>query len=397
MRILALSNLYPNPYQPNRATFNRHQFRLLGELHPLRVIAPIAWTDERRERKKQGNLLPRSRTVHLDGLQVEHPKYLYPPKVLRSRYGWFFWRSVRKTFARAMSEFKPDIVFTPWVYPDGWAAVKLAKAAGLPVVLQSHGSDVLLLDQYPARLDPTVAALIAANGIVAVSHDISTHLQRLGIPESKIRVIHDGVDTSQFYPGDQALARIKLGITNAGPHLLFVGNLVHVKGIDRLLDTIRTLHQEGMNCTLHIIGQGPLLESLKEAVDRVGLKESVLFHGAKPHHELPDWYRAADIFVLPSRSEGVPNVLLEASACGTPWVATAVGGIPEITHLGRNKLVPLNQPETLPYYIRTMLTESFDGLHYPTKRREGAVKELETFLSEVHLQFYSNVRGRSVA
>jgi glycosyltransferase involved in cell wall biosynthesis len=72
---------------------------------------------------------------------------------------------------------------------------------------------------------------------------------------------------------------------------------------------------------------------------------------------LPDWYRAADLFVLPSRSEGVPCVLLEAMACGTPFVATHVGGIPEVAHLGTGRLVPAEDPDALAQAIHVQLEQ----------------------------------------
>jgi len=85
------------------------------------------------------------------------------------------------------------------------------------------------------------------------------------------------------------------------------------------------------------------------------LNDHVKLLGAKAHNELPDWYRAADVFVLPSRSEGLPNVLLEASACGTPFVASNVGGIPEIAHLGASKLVQPNDAQSLASAISDFL------------------------------------------
>ncbi|MEO2089254.1 MAG: hypothetical protein ABGY75_07125 [Gemmataceae bacterium] len=133
MRVLAMTNLYPNPYQPHRATFNRHQFRLLNDRHPVQVIAPIAWTDELKARRAGQPPLPTDRRVTHDGLTVDHPRYLFPPKVGRRWYGHFFRAAVGPAFRRAVTEFRPDVVFTPWAYPDGWAAGWLARVAGLPV------------------------------------------------------------------------------------------------------------------------------------------------------------------------------------------------------------------------------------------------------------------------
>src|SRR6478735_8151555 len=98
MRILAITNLYPNPLQPHRGAFNRQQFRALAERHEVRVIAPIAWTDERSARRAGGAALPAERRVECDGLNVAHPRYLFTPKVLRGQYGNMFRWSIAGAF-----------------------------------------------------------------------------------------------------------------------------------------------------------------------------------------------------------------------------------------------------------------------------------------------------------
>jgi glycosyltransferase involved in cell wall biosynthesis len=95
---------------------------------------------------------------------------------------------------------------------------------------------------------------------------------------------------------------------------------------------------------------------LEQDVQARGLQGRVQLVGALPHHSLGDWFRAASIFVLPSYSEGVPCVLLEAAACGTPFVASRVGGIPEIAHLGVNLLVPPGDARALADALRHFLT-----------------------------------------
>src|SRR5690606_11959130 len=106
MRILALTNLYPNPLQPHRAAFNRHRFRFLSQLHDVRLIAPVSWRDEWSLRG-QGPGIPRDRRTTCDGIAVEHPHYWYTPGILRSQYGRFFEASVRATFDRAVAEMAP--------------------------------------------------------------------------------------------------------------------------------------------------------------------------------------------------------------------------------------------------------------------------------------------------
>jgi glycosyltransferase involved in cell wall biosynthesis len=382
MRVLALTNLYPNPWQPQRATFNRVQLRVLAENHcPVSVIAPIAWSDELRARRCGKPALPAGRRVELDGMTIDHPRMFYTPGVLRGWYGQFFLRSVRGTFRRVVKEFAPTIVFAPWVYPDGWAAVQLAREAGLPVVLKAHGSDVLLLNEHPARRNGTIAALRSADGVVAVSQNLADNIVSLGAKPEQVRVVYNGLDKLLFCPGSKTAARAQLGIEGPQPQLLFVGNLVPVKGIDRLLKACARLKSQGQGCTLHLVGDGPSRQPLEHLAQTLEIADQLLWHGSVPHADLPQWYRAADLLVLPSRSEGVPNVLLEASGCGTPWVASRVGGIPEVEHLGTNKLTDSESVEELVVAIQEMLNVEHDNDAEPGSVEDG-VLALYNFLEE---------------
>jgi glycosyltransferase involved in cell wall biosynthesis len=392
MRILAITNLYPNPWQPNRATFNRHQFRILNEKHSVRVIAPIAWTEERKARRQSGSLLGADRRVTLDGITVDHPRYWFPPKIGRRWYGHFFEHSVKRTFQAAVREFKPDLVFAPWAYPDWWAAVRLGHAAGVPVVLQCHGSDILLVDQFPSRRKRTVDAVTGADGVVAVSHNLAQRLERLGVKADRLRVIHDGVDLDVFSPGSKEESRRKIGWQGDRPIGIFVGNLVPVKAVDVLLRAWAELNSHGAAPDLVVLGEGPLRTELEARAKRLGLGQRVTFRGSVPHAELPLWYRSADVLVLPSLSEGVPNVLLEASACGTPWIATRVGGISEIAHLGTSTLVEPNSPRALAQAIRMRLASATEAEVIPQKARETAVAELIEFLDERLHSFHAPTR-----
>lgn len=339
MRILAVTNLYPNPFHPIRATFNREQFRALARDHAVQVISPILWTDELSARLRGHRPLPNGRRVEFDGLTVDHPRYWYPPKLLRTRYGHCFRAGIRRTFERAVDEFDPDVVLAAWAYPDGWAAASLARQAGLPVAVKVHGSDLLWgLRHYPARVRRTRDALRAADLVVAVSQDLANKVEEFGVRPDRIRVVYDGVDLDSFCPGPRAEARTRLGLPHDVPNLLFVGSLVPVKGLRTLIAACESMARAGRRFRCHLIGGGPLRESLARQAAAVGLSDSVVFHGPKAHASLPDWFRAADLFVLPSQSEGVPCVLLEAMACGTRFVASRVGGIPEVARFGSGEL-----------------------------------------------------------
>lgn len=392
MRILLMTNLYPNGSQPIRAMFNRNEAVGLSANHEVRVIAPIAWTDEaslrlKRRWKRRVDQGPTK-------IVVEHPRYLFTPKVLRSRYGDFYRWSVQRAFRKAVREFKPEIVYAPWAYPDGWAATRLAREAGLPSIIKVHGSDVLLLDQHPARRAVTIDGLGAADGIVAVSADLATRLIDMGIRRDRIRVVYDSVDRSVFSPGSRADARQRLGLAADRPIALFVGNLVPVKGIDVLIDAMSRLANAGQCLDAYLVGQGPLRRELQATVNRLGLGDRVRFVGPVAHENLADWYRAANVMVLPSHSEGVPNVLLESASCGTPFVASRVGGIPEIQHLITSRLTPAGDSAALADAIREVVELPADRIRTePNGILRGHVpkaQQLVTFFQEVQNRFRSS-------
>jgi glycosyltransferase involved in cell wall biosynthesis len=383
MRILTLTNLYPNPYQPSRATFNRQQLRVLAEGHDVQVIAPVAWTDELLARHAGEPPLPKGRRTSLDGLKVDHPRYYFTPKFGRRWYGRWFEMSAAATFDRVVEELRPDVVFAPWAYPDGWAAVRLGRRHGLPVVVKCHGSDILLLDQHPSRRTPTIEAVCRADGVVAVSRNLGDQLLHLGVQPEKVRTIVDGVDLQRFRPGDKSEARTRVGLGDGPPTVLFVGNLVPVKSVDTLIAACARLRQSGFAHRLAIVGDGPLRGELARQAEQMKVSDCVSFLGVRPHDELPDWFRAADLFVLPSRSEGIPSVLLEASGCETPWVATAVGGIPEIASFGRSALVKPDAPEELAEAIRAALLDPPSQPRSGPRSQTDSVAELADFLQSV--------------
>ena len=396
MRILAVTNLYPNPYQPHRATFNRQEFRALAKLHSLALISPIAWTDELACQGKRAASLPRDRRILLDGITVDYPRYLFTPKVLRAWYGHFYRFSVKSAFDRALAEFRPDLIYAHWAYPDGWAAVELGHAAGLPVVIKVHGSDILVLGSYRGRRHRTIEVLQRADGIVAVSQDLARRMVELGARAGNIHVVYAGIDREVFRPGPRAEARRRLGLPPDIPIVLFVGNLLPVKGLDVLVEASSHLKKDGVKFSCLLIGQGPMRDRLERQIAGLQLQEQIRMLGPKPNEELPEWYRAATLFVLPSRSEGLPTVLREAAACGTPFVASRVGGIPEIAHLVPSRLVQPEDARGLAHAIREMIERPINHQECVGPSRQfPSHDESAAELSEVLEAHLCNYRGRA--
>ena len=136
--------------------------------------------------------------------------------------------------------------------------------------------------------------------------------------------------------------------------MLSVGQLIPQKGFELVIRAIARLPE----ATLAIVGEGPEAAALKRLAERLGIGGRVRFLGAMPQERLAAVYNAADVLVLASAREGYPNVLLEALACGTPVVATAVGGVPEIVRDSvAGRLIEDRSPEALAGAIRDLLAD----------------------------------------
>jgi glycosyltransferase involved in cell wall biosynthesis len=347
MRLLLITNVFPNPTQPTRGTFNLEMTRALCQLgHQIDVVSPVSWVEEWQAWRK-GRKIGRKRHEVVHGMHVYYPRFYYTPKLLRSCYGWLLWHSIRDTVLPLARANQPDAIVSYWAHPDGYVGLRLAGLINRPCVVVIGGSDVLLLCRRSGRRRCVLNVLDAVDAVIVVSRDLKDKVGQLGVDPGKVHVGWRGVDAEKFCPGDRPEARRRLGLPQDRPLLLFVGNFVPVKNIETLLAAAAILRARATDFQLLLVGRGPLENTLRRKCHALGLEEHVRFVGPVPHDALPDWYRAVDLTVLPSWSEGVPNVLLESSAAGVPFVASRVGGIPEIAAEGIDCLVPAGDPPAL--------------------------------------------------
>ena len=346
-RLLFLSTVYPTPWEPHKGPANA---RLIGAMRRLgysvSVIAPVPWVKWR-----PGNRLPRERGA-------EYPVFWYPPGIWRHRYhDWMRW-SVGRAVERAITSGPPvSAILAFWTHPDGTTAIDVGKRHGIPVGIIAGGSDVMLLANDPARRPIIGATLRDAAHVFAIGSEIGRRVTELGVSPSQVSTYLRGVDLRHFSPGDRTEARRSLGLSTDAPLLLWVGNMVHVKAPERVIGVTRALEQSFPGIHLAMIGDGPMRQSLQRmALESGALGERILFPGSLGESELARWYRAANVFVLPSRSEGIPNVLVEAMASGLPFVASRVGGIPDLLPFGCSAAVPEGDLEAMTAAITTVLT-----------------------------------------
>ncbi|MBN9519680.1 glycosyltransferase [bacterium] len=348
MRVLFLSTIYPNPAEPDKGAFNRNLVHGLARGHEVVVLAPVPWTaDPPWRRTRTGGTIPACRQRDENGVVIHHPRFYYPPRALLSRRHLFYWWSVREQIGGLIRDFRPDVVLGYWVHPDGAVAVRAARLAGARAGVIVGGSDVLLLPHSARRRRHVMRVLDSADVVACVSEHLRRRVVGLGAPHHRAHVWRQGVDTTLFRPADRAEARHRLGVSETSPVLLWVGRMVPVKGLDVLLEACRRLRNRGVAFDLILAGDGPLRPSLEGTVRAGGMAGCVRFVGACAQDRLPDLYRAADVTVLPSHSEGLPNVLRESVCCGTPFVASDVGGVSEIAERPPDRLVPPGDPERL--------------------------------------------------
>ncbi|MCX8006021.1 MAG: glycosyltransferase [Burkholderiaceae bacterium] len=293
------------------------------------------------------------------GIPVYHPRYLSLPRVgaalrLRSLAGAY----ARVAAALRRDGWEGEVVDAHYLYPDAVAAAAVARRLSLPLVVTARGSDVNYFARLPGPRRHILAALAQARRVITVSQALRDALVALGARAEAIEVLRNGVDTALFRRGGGPEVRARLGL-GAQRLVVSVGNLVPEKGHLLALEAVARL--AGVH--LLLVGEGPLHRQLIARAAQLGVKSRVHFCGNVAQAELARIYSAADVLVLASAREGWPNVLLEALACGTPVVASDVGGVREIVTDGAvGHVVSERTAEAFAAAIARTLASGFDAV-----------------------------------
>lgn len=354
MKILFLSSVYPHSTAPVRGTFNRELCRSLSKLAEVQVVSPLPWT----ERVKHPFA---ERAVDDNGLKVTYPTYFYTPKVMRNHYGDFMWKSIRKQVQRTLDGFQPDWVLSYWAHPDGEAGLRAAQAAGAQAGVIVGGSDILMLTDDPQRRGKIVDVLNQSDAVLPVSQALHRRATVLGTLPTKVHTIYQGIDPQVFKSGFQSLARQALNLTTTDRVFLWVGRMVGLKRLDRLIDAFAKVHKIESSAQLALVGDGPMMGEVRSRIERLGLQDNVLLPGGVSNEALGNWYRAADATVLASESEGLPNVLRESLACGTPFISTDVGSVSEIANDAYSIVVPIGDVDAMADAMTRIIHPSFQS------------------------------------
>lgn len=353
MRLLIVTSQFPIAGEPNRGRPIHQTVRELSKLADVRVLSPVARYP--RWARPRSYLFRASNPAHtLPDCDVRYVEYPALPLLTRPFNGWL----CARTLHAPLREFAPDVVLSYWLYPDAFGAMHAARRAGLPLVVGARGSDLRVRDAVSRRL--TRPVLHAAGRILVVSEDLGRVAVRdYDADPARIRAIPNGCDATIFHPRDRNEARAALGIDADAELVVYVGRLVPEKGLRELLDAMATLAPQRPKLQLALVGEGPMRAELDA---KVAADPTLRVHlpGAQGPHEVARWMAASDLVTLPSYSEGHPNVLVEALACGRPVVATPVGGIPEVVDADCGLLVAARDPVALAAGLRDALERQWD-------------------------------------
>ena len=334
MNVLAISATFPSVADPSRGVFVKERLKALAQIPGvnLRVLSPTPWFPPLKQFGKWYRWSQYPKHEVFEGLSVDNPRYFLPPKVGGYFHPQLMGASVRHVVDKIHQEFAFDVLDAHYVYPAGVFAAMLGKRYHVPVVMTGRGEDMERFPDLPLVGKKIRWALRHSHQNIAVSSQIADAMKANGAAQERTHVIPNGIDTEKFYPLPQETCRQRLSLPVDRQIILSVGDRLELKGFHLLTEAMPQVLRRFPN-VLYVVVGGPgrfgcdYTREIQARINRWGLGDHVLLAGAKPHEELIDWYNAADLFAMMSSREGSPNTLLEALACGTPAIGTAVGGI----------------------------------------------------------------------
>ncbi|MEP3465784.1 MAG: glycosyltransferase, partial [Parasphingorhabdus sp.] len=217
-----------------------------------------------------------------------------------------------------------DLIDAEFFYPDGPAAMRVAKALNIPFTVKARGADIHHWGSDPKCRNQILATAENANALLAVSEALKNDMTDLGMDDVKVSVHYTGLDQEKFKPVDRPASKQKLNIT--GPLFISAGALIPRKNQALTIEAMTAFP----NATLLLAGQGEEEENYRALANSLGVADRIRFLGNVPHDELPQLVAAADISILVSKSEGLANAWVEALSCGTPIIISEAGGAHEL-------------------------------------------------------------------
>lgn len=374
MRILAISYLFPNQIYPNHGIFVHNRLKAIRKYCEVTVINPIPWfpLHSHLPRYRDFDKIPEKEII--DGIMVFHPRFFYIPRFFKILDSLTFFLSVMSVYRKIRQKYVYDLIDVHWTYPDIASGYFFSCLTGKKWLITIRGKEAFYKHDFGFRKKIIRHLLPKADAVIALSNELGDLSINMGVPYNRVSVIQNGIDILQFRYMPKDTCRKQLGLSSKQRIILSVGSLILRKGFDRIIKIFPDLLGCYPDTHLYIIGsigpEGNYHKALLEIINRRGLEKYVHFKGEVDHHQLMKWYNAADVFCLPSRGEGSPNVLNEALACGCPCVSTDVGAASDILHLEMMGVIVPNQAKALLPALRYSLSRTYDRQRISAYKRK---------------------------
>lgn len=368
MRVLWIASMFPHTLNWLAGPWNIRGTVALHEFtgHDVRAVCPLgmvpppsllkksvarpgllkAWYDERAA-------TPRSDVVQ--GIPVTYPRWAWGPKKLLWGYeGWLMYRQLRDHLAGVVREFRPEVIHTPWLSPEGVCASLMGQEHGIPVVAQGIGNDAnYYLHEFPHR-GYVIKELRKTSALLFNCRSTQHNAELAGLTHPNTHIIYHGVEVDLFKPD---AAR-----TEFGHRIVTVAQLIPRKNHQLLLHAFTKLPADlQRTASLLFVGGGPLKESLERQAAELGIADRVTVAGRLSHEDMIREMQRSDIYCLPTLSEGMPVATIEAMSVGLPVIASRVDGLPEtILEPTCGILVPPSDVDALAAALTDALARNWD-------------------------------------
>lgn len=341
-----------------------------------------------------------SKNLEIDGIRVYNLKRVNLPSFsfllkgipsfpfssfLHPFESYFYCSNYAQTTMQAAVEHRVDLLHAHFAYPEGFVASLARNFVRKPLVVTLHGSDILTEPsiEYGDRLrkdcdDKIRRVLETADKVLAASKAVCNEALKAGCNRNRLEYLPNGVDLNRFnLELDGGWVQGKLGVGKK-PIVLTVRALVPKNGVEYLIMSALEVCKRCPEIVFLIVGEGPLRLALEKLVNDMGLSKNVIFLSKASYDDLPYYYSACDVFVIPSIMEAFGLVTVEAMACGKPVIGTSVGGIPDTIEDGKNGfLVPPRDPQSLAEKIILLLENQDLSKEMGVAGREMAEKKFD--------------------
>lgn len=359
-RVLVLARNYPNSAFPTLGLWTERFVDASRSVAEPTVVAPVPYAPPLvpAASVKRFRSVERLRTDN--GIRVYHPRVpAGPGHLLHAFDARLAYPALRKAAIALHRETPFDIIHAHFIYPEGVIASRIGAELGVPVVSSEHAMWRPWLDRHPSVRRQVERALPRIARITAVSEALKAGIIELFGESVPVDVIPNVVDERIFVAPQPNESRDPR-------HLLFVGLIRHVKGLDVLVRAMSHLLPDMPDLRLSVAG-GSFYRAyereaaqVRELVRALGLSDHVRFLGEVPPNDVAALMRRSALLVVPSRRETFSLVTAEALASGTPVVATRCGGPEEILTEGTGQLADVDDPAALAIAIESALTRSYD-------------------------------------